>query len=87
MGGLVRSIDNAYQIASRRLFDVFFEKFKLMDHLRALKQYLLLGHGDFADQLMEALLYAQLHYTFPRSLFIFGEQPKPFSSCKHALPT
>ena len=72
MAGLVRSIDNAYQIASRRLFDVFFEKFKLMDHLRALKQYLLLGHGDFAEQLMEALLYAQLHYTFPRSLFTFG---------------
>ena len=72
MAGLVRSIDNAYQIASRRLFDVFFEKFKLMDHLRALKQYLLLGHGDFAEQLMEALLYAQLHCTFPRSLFTFG---------------
>jgi len=72
MAGLVRSIDIAYQIASRRLFDVFFEKFKLMDHLRALKQYLLLGHGDFAEQLMEALLYAQLHYNSPRSIFIFG---------------
>jgi gamma-tubulin complex component 3 len=69
MAGLVRSIDNAYQIASRRLFDVFFEKFKLMDHLRALKQYLLLGHGDFADQLMEALLYAQSRYIFPLGLF------------------
>ncbi|KAH9951715.1 gamma-tubulin complex DGRIP91/SPC98 component [Amylocystis lapponica] len=55
IGGLERSIDAAYQIASQRLFDVFFEKYKLLDHLRALKNYLLLGHGDFADQLMETL--------------------------------
>ena len=55
IAGLERSIDNAYQIASRRLFDIFFEKYRLLDHLLALKQYLLLGHGDFADQLMEAL--------------------------------
>ncbi|KIY49250.1 gamma-tubulin complex, DGRIP91/SPC98 component [Fistulina hepatica ATCC 64428] len=53
--GLERSIDTAYQIASHRLFEVFLDKFNLLDHLRALKQYLLLGHGDFADQLMEAL--------------------------------
>ncbi|KAI0702854.1 gamma-tubulin complex DGRIP91/SPC98 component [Cytidiella melzeri] len=55
IAGLERSIDNAYQIASRRLFDIFFEKYGLLDHLLALKQYLLLGHGDFADQLMESL--------------------------------
>ncbi|PSR90675.1 hypothetical protein PHLCEN_2v4824 [Hermanssonia centrifuga] len=55
IAGLERSIDTAYQIASRRLFDIFFEKYGLLDHLRALKQYLLLGHGDFADQLMETL--------------------------------
>ncbi|KAG6866477.1 hypothetical protein C0991_003995 [Blastosporella zonata] len=53
--GLERSIDTAYQIASQRLFEVFIEKFKLLDHLSALKNYLLLGHGDFADRLMEAL--------------------------------
>ncbi|KAF7355351.1 Spindle pole body component [Mycena sanguinolenta] len=55
IAGLERSIDAAYQIASHRLFDVFLDKFNLLDHLRALKHYLLLGHGDFADQLMEAL--------------------------------
>lgn len=55
IGGLERSIDTAYQVASHRLFEVFIEKFKLLDHLSALKQFLLLGHGDFADQLMEAL--------------------------------
>lgn len=55
IAGLERSIDTAYQIASHRLFEVFIDKFKLLDHLRALKHYLMLGHGDFADQLMEAL--------------------------------
>jgi gamma-tubulin complex component 3 len=55
ISGLERSIDAAYQTASHRLFEVFIEKFKLLDHLRALKHYLMLGHGDFADQLMEAL--------------------------------
>ncbi|KAG5649023.1 hypothetical protein DXG03_000372 [Asterophora parasitica] len=55
IGGLERSIDAAYQIASQRLFEVFIEKFKLLDHLSALKNYLLLGHGDFADRLLEAL--------------------------------
>lgn len=58
ISGLERSIDTAYQTASQRLFEVFIEKFKLLDHLRALKHYLMLGHGDFADQLMETLGYA-----------------------------
>ncbi|KAH9918192.1 gamma-tubulin complex DGRIP91/SPC98 component [Epithele typhae] len=53
--GLERSIDNAYQIASQRLFDVFFDKYRLLDHLMAYKNYLLLGYGDFAEQLMDTL--------------------------------
>lgn len=59
--GLERSIDAAYQIASQRLFDVFFDKFKLLDHLLALKHYLMLGYGDFADHLMEALGFVLLN--------------------------
>ena len=55
--GLERSIDAAYQTASHRLFEVFMEKFRLLDHLQALKHYLLLGHGDFSEQLMELLGY------------------------------
>ena len=55
IGGLERSIDTAYQVASHRLFEVFIDKFKLLDHLSALKCFILLGHGDFADQLMETL--------------------------------
>lgn len=57
ISGLEQSIDTAYQIASRRLFEVLFDKFKLLDHFSALKNYLMLGHGDFADQLMETLGY------------------------------
>ncbi|RDX55466.1 gamma-tubulin complex DGRIP91/SPC98 component [Lentinus brumalis] len=53
--GLERSIDTAYQIASQRLFDVFFDKYRLLDHLSALKHYLLLGYGDFTEQLMDTL--------------------------------
>ncbi|THH07676.1 hypothetical protein EW145_g3217 [Phellinidium pouzarii] len=49
IAGLERSIDAAYSIASQRLFDIFFEKFGLLVHLKALKNYMFLGHGDFAD--------------------------------------
>lgn len=55
--GLERSIDAAYRVASQRLFEVFFNKFHLIAHMEALKGYLMLGHGDFADHLMESLGY------------------------------
>nr|XP_031862932.1 uncharacterized protein CI109_001407 [Kwoniella shandongensis]KAA5530004.1 hypothetical protein CI109_001407 [Kwoniella shandongensis] len=55
LAGLERSIDDAYSIASQRLLEIFFDKFVLMEHLRALKSYLMLGAGDFTELLMEAL--------------------------------
>ncbi|GAA5945281.1 Spc98p [Sporobolomyces koalae] len=55
MASLERSISLAYSTASQRLFELFFEKFRLMDHLRALKDYLMLGKGDFCEILMEQL--------------------------------
>jgi gamma-tubulin complex component 3 len=55
IAGLEQSIDAAYKVTSQRLFEVFVEKFKLLDHLCALKNFLLLGHGDFVDTLMDAL--------------------------------
>ena len=55
VAGLEHSIDLAYSKASRRLFEIFFEKFGLLRHLRALKDYLLLGRGDFVELLMESL--------------------------------
>lgn len=70
IAGLEQSIDMAHQIASRRLFEVFFDKFKLLDHLTALKNYLLLGHGDFADQLMETLRYVILYFCISTRRFI-----------------
>lgn len=55
LSGLERSIDVAYSIASQRLLEVFFDKFMLLDHLKALKSYLMLGAGDFAELLLEAI--------------------------------
>ncbi|KAL8292042.1 hypothetical protein RQP46_001508 [Phenoliferia psychrophenolica] len=55
MAGLERSISLAYSVASQRLFDVLFDKFRLLDHLKALRDYLMLGKGDFVEILMESL--------------------------------
>ena len=53
--GLERTIDTAFTIASKRLLDIFLDKFKLLDHLRALREYLMLSKGDFVDLLMQSL--------------------------------
>ncbi|GAA5859868.1 hypothetical protein JCM8547_004364 [Rhodosporidiobolus lusitaniae] len=55
MASLERSISLAYSKASERLWDLFFDKFLLLDHLRTLKDYLMLGKGDFVEILMEQL--------------------------------
>lgn len=55
IAGLEHSIENAYSLASQRLYVVFLEKFKLLLHLKALKDYLMLGRGDFVELLMEAI--------------------------------
>ncbi|KAK4054302.1 Microtubule-nucleating Tub4p (gamma-tubulin) complex component [Microbotryomycetes sp. JL221] len=55
MVGLERSITLAYSAASQKLFDMFLNKFRLMDHLAGLKDFLLLGKGDFIETLMENL--------------------------------
>ncbi|KAJ1657090.1 Microtubule-nucleating Tub4p (gamma-tubulin) complex component [Dispira simplex] len=49
------SIDKAYRTVSQRLLDVLFQKYRLMDHFLAMKRYLLLEQGDFAQCLMNAL--------------------------------
>ncbi|KNZ60240.1 hypothetical protein VP01_158g9 [Puccinia sorghi] len=53
--GLQQTIDSTYSIATRRLFKIFFIKLKLLDHLKAVKDYLLLGRGDFISLLIESL--------------------------------
>ncbi|OOF99811.1 hypothetical protein ASPCADRAFT_161035 [Aspergillus carbonarius ITEM 5010] len=52
---LESSIDEAYKTTMARLIYLMDEKFRLFDHLRALKKYLLLGQGDFIALLMESL--------------------------------
>ncbi|KAF2007634.1 hypothetical protein P154DRAFT_516468, partial [Amniculicola lignicola CBS 123094] len=52
---LERSIGDAYKTTMARLIDLMANKFKLFEHLQALKKYLLLGAGDFIAVLMESL--------------------------------
>ncbi|KAF9104577.1 Gamma-tubulin complex component 3 [Mortierella sp. AM989] len=49
------SIDAAYVGTSQRLLHLLVTKFKLLDHLKAIKRYILLGQGDFIQHLMESL--------------------------------
>lgn len=52
---LETSIDSAYKRTMARLLHLMDSKFKLLEHLTALKKYLLLGQGDFIALLMESL--------------------------------
>ncbi|KZZ96435.1 Gamma tubulin complex protein 3 [Ascosphaera apis ARSEF 7405] len=52
---LEKSIDEAYKTTMARLIFLMDTRFKLFDHLHALKKYLLLGQGDFIALLMESL--------------------------------
>lgn len=55
MVGLEHAIDAVYAAASEHLVHTFLHRFRLLDHLRALKEYLMLTKGDFADALVETL--------------------------------
>jgi gamma-tubulin complex component 3 len=48
-------IDEAYKTTMKRLMDLMANKFNLFEHLQALKNYILLGQGDFIALLMESL--------------------------------
>ncbi|CAG8587260.1 2028_t:CDS:10, partial [Scutellospora calospora] len=52
---LESSIDATYTATSQRLLNILFTKYKLKEHLTALKRYLLLGQGDFIQHLMAQL--------------------------------
>jgi gamma-tubulin complex component 3 len=49
------SIHNVYKESSARLSSLLFEKYKLRDHLKSVKRFLLLGQGDFVQNLMDTL--------------------------------
>ncbi|KAK3681468.1 Spc98 family-domain-containing protein [Podospora appendiculata] len=48
-------IDEAYKTTMQRLMQLMSTRFHLFDHLQALKNYILLGQGDFIALLMESL--------------------------------
>ncbi|XP_065644166.1 gamma-tubulin complex component 3 homolog isoform X3 [Hydra vulgaris] len=48
-------IDLVYENTSKHLLDVLFNKYKFLDHLQAMRRYLLLGQGDFIRHLMDLL--------------------------------
>ncbi|EON98199.1 putative spindle pole body component alp6 protein [Phaeoacremonium minimum UCRPA7] len=48
-------IDEAYKTTMKRLMGLMTNKFHLFEHLKALKNYILLGQGDFIALLMESL--------------------------------
>lgn len=52
---LERNIGEAYKTTMARLIHLMADKFKLFEHLQALKKYILLGAGDFIAILMESL--------------------------------
>lgn len=52
---LSTSIEHAYRSTTARVLDLMSNKFRLFDHLSALKKYLLLGQGDFIALLLESL--------------------------------
>ncbi|KAK0708757.1 Spc98 family-domain-containing protein [Apiosordaria backusii] len=52
---LEKWIDDAYKTTMQRLMMLMNTRFRLFDHLQALKNYILLGQGDFIALLMESL--------------------------------
>jgi gamma-tubulin complex component 3 len=48
-------IDAAYFETSKYLLDVLNKKYNLLDHMQAMRRYLLLGQGDFIRHLMDLL--------------------------------
>lgn len=57
-----------FRETSCHVLEEILTRHKLMDHLRALRRYLLLGQGDFIHYLMEILKYA---YAFLDLIHVF----------------
>ncbi|WFD35154.1 Microtubule-nucleating Tub4p (gamma-tubulin) complex component [Malassezia cuniculi] len=55
MAGLEHTIDVVFSTANKRLLDIFLRKFHLLEHLRALRDYLMLMRGDFVDALLASI--------------------------------
>lgn len=53
------TLQNVYKETSYRVLELLKGNFRLLDHLQALRRYLLLGQGDFIRHLLELLAYVQ----------------------------
>ncbi|KAF6035402.1 TUBGCP3 [Bugula neritina] len=49
-------IDVVYKETSKHLMEVLYTKYNFINHLKAMRRYLLLGQGDFIQQLMDLLV-------------------------------
>lgn len=54
-GAFQEKIDVAYFDTSKYLLDVLNRNYLLLEHLQAMRRYLLLGQGDFIRHLMDLL--------------------------------
>lgn len=54
------AIDLAYSNSNKALLNLLKTKYKLLDHLKAMKKYLLLGQGDFIQYLMDVLGFVNI---------------------------
>jgi len=52
---LLETIGQLYKSTARHVLDVMFGKFQLMDHMGALRKYMLLGQGDIMRYLLDLL--------------------------------
>ena len=50
---LAAIVERTAESTSSRLLQIMFERYKLQEHLHALKRYLMLGQGDFIQHLMD----------------------------------
>lgn len=58
------TLQSVYKETSYRVLELLKGKFRLLDHLQALRRYLLLGQGDFIRHLLELLAYVQTFFFF-----------------------
>lgn len=66
------SIEQAYATASEYLLQVLLERYQVKTHLCALRQYLLLGQGDFVNYLMKLVeLVVTLNFSCSNLNVIF----------------
>ena len=48
-------VNHAYKITNKALIDILFSKFQFRGHCESIRKYLLMGQGDFMQNLMDLL--------------------------------